>query len=76
MKLRPFQDRVLIRPVLPEAKTSGGIIIPETAQEEPMEGEVLAVGPGARDAFRERRHLGGEPRREHQDIHASSTRMS
>jgi chaperonin GroES len=50
MKLRPLQDRVLIRSVLPEAKTSGGIIIPETAQEKPMEGEVLAAGPGARDA--------------------------
>jgi chaperonin GroES len=50
MKLRPLQDRVLIRPVVPEAKTSGGIIIPETAQEKPMEGEVLAAGPGARDA--------------------------
>ena len=50
MKLRPLQDRVLVRPVLPEAKSSGGIIIPETAQEKPMDGEVLAVGPGARDA--------------------------
>ncbi|HSR72487.1 MAG TPA: co-chaperone GroES [Kiloniellales bacterium] len=50
MKLRPLQDCVLIRPVVPEAKTSGGIIIPETAQEKPMEGEVLAAGPGARDA--------------------------
>lgn len=50
MKLRPLQDHVLIRPVVPEAKTSGGIIIPDTAQEKPMEGEVVAVGPGARDA--------------------------
>jgi len=50
MKLRPLQDRGLIRPVVPEAKTSGGIIIPETAQEKPMDGEVLAVGPGPRDA--------------------------
>lgn len=50
MKLRPLQDRVLIRPVVPEAKTSGGIIIPDTAQEKPMEGEVVAAGPGARDA--------------------------
>ena len=49
MKLRPLQDRVLIRRVEPEAKTSGGIIIPDTAQEKPMEGEVVAVGPGARD---------------------------
>jgi chaperonin GroES len=50
MKLRPLQDRVLIRRVEPEAKTAGGIFIPETAQEKPMEGEVVAVGPGARDA--------------------------
>jgi chaperonin GroES len=50
MKLRPLQDHVLIRPVEPEAKTSGGIIIPDTAQEKPMEGEVVAAGPGARDA--------------------------
>ena len=50
MKLRPLQDRVLIRRIEPEAKSSGGIIIPDTAQEKPMEGEVVAVGPGARDA--------------------------
>ncbi len=50
MTLRPLQDRVLIRRVEPEAKTSGGIIIPDTAQEKPMEGEVVAVGAGARDA--------------------------
>ena len=50
MKLRPLQDRVLIRRVDPEAKTSGGIIIPDTAQEKPMEGEIVAVGAGARDA--------------------------
>ncbi|MFZ3233972.1 MAG: co-chaperone GroES [Stellaceae bacterium] len=49
MKLRPLQDRILIRRVEPEAKTSGGIFIPDTAQEKPMEGEVVAVGPGARD---------------------------
>jgi chaperonin GroES len=48
MKLRPLQDRVLIRPVEHEAKSSGGIIIPDTAQEKPMEGEVVAVGPGVR----------------------------
>ena len=50
MTVRPLQDRVLIRRVEPEAKTLGGIIIPDTAQEKPMEGEVVAVGPGARDA--------------------------
>src|SRR5580692_868728 len=49
MKLRPLQDRVLIRRVEPEAKTAGGIFIPDTAQEKPMEGEIVAVGPGARD---------------------------
>jgi chaperonin GroES len=49
MKLRPLQDRILIRRVEPEAKTPGGIFIPDTAQEKPVEGEVVAVGPGARD---------------------------
>jgi len=49
MKLRPLQDRVLIRRVEPEAKTAGGIFIPDTAQEKPMEGKVVAVGPGTRD---------------------------
>ena len=49
MKLRPLQDRVLIRRVDPETKTIGGIFIPDTAQEKPMEGKVVAVGPGTRD---------------------------
>jgi chaperonin GroES len=49
MRLRPLQDRVLIRRVEPEAKTAGGIFIPDTVQEKPIEGEVVAVGPGARD---------------------------
>lgn len=48
MKFRPLHDRVLVRRVEQEAKTTGGIIIPETAQEKPMEGEVIALGPGAR----------------------------
>ena len=48
MKLRPLQDRVLIRRVESEAKTAGGIFIPDTAQEKPTEGEVVAVGPGLR----------------------------
>jgi chaperonin GroES len=48
MNFRPLHDRVLIRRVEQENKTSGGIIIPDTAKEKPMEGEVLAVGPGAR----------------------------
>jgi chaperonin GroES len=49
MKFRPLHDRVVVRRVDPEGKTSGGIIIPDTAQEKPMEGEIVAVGPGARD---------------------------
>ena len=49
MKLRPLQDRVLVRRVEPETKTSGGIFIPDLAQEKPVEGEVIAVGPGIRD---------------------------
>jgi chaperonin GroES len=46
---RPLHDRVLVRRVEAEAKTRGGIVIPDTAKEKPVEGEVLAVGPGARD---------------------------
>jgi chaperonin GroES len=49
MNLRPLQDRVLIRRVESEAKTAGGIFIPDTAQEKPTEGDVVAVGPGVRD---------------------------
>ena len=49
MKFRPLHDRVVIRRLSAEEKTSGGIIIPDTAQEKPMEGEVVAVGPGARN---------------------------
>ena len=48
MNFRPLHDRVLVRRVEQEAKTAGGILIPDTAQEKPMEGEVIAVGPGAR----------------------------
>jgi chaperonin GroES len=48
MGFRPLHDRVLIRRVEGEEKTRGGIIIPDTAKEKPMEGEVVAVGPGAR----------------------------
>jgi len=48
MGFRPLQDRVLIRRVEQEEKTAGGIIIPDTAKEKPMEGEVVAVGSGAR----------------------------
>ena len=48
MKFRPLHDRVLVRRVEGEEKTAGGIIIPDTAKEKPMEGEVVAAGPGAR----------------------------
>ena len=49
MSFRPLGDRVLVKRVEEEAKTKGGIIIPDTAKEKPQEGEVIAVGPGARD---------------------------
>jgi chaperonin GroES len=48
MKFRPLHDRVLVRRLEGEEKTAGGIIIPDTAKEKPMEGEVVAVGPGTR----------------------------
>jgi chaperonin GroES len=48
MQFRPLQDRVLVRRLEQEEKTSGGIIIPDTAKEKPMEGEIVAAGPGAR----------------------------
>jgi chaperonin GroES len=54
MHFRPLHDRVVVRRIEAEDKTSGGIIIPDTAKEKPQEGEVVAVGPGARD---ERGHL-------------------
>ena len=49
MHFRPLHDRVVVRRIEAEEKTSGGIIIPDTAKEKPQEGEVLAVGPGTRD---------------------------
>jgi chaperonin GroES len=49
MKFRPLHDRVVVRRVEEDNKTKGGIIIPDTAQEKPMQGEVIAVGPGGRD---------------------------
>jgi chaperonin GroES len=49
MKFRPLHDRVVVRRVAQDERTKGGIIIPDTAKEKPMEGEVVAVGPGARD---------------------------
>ncbi len=49
MKFRPLHDRVVVKRIDAEEKTAGGIIIPDTAKEKPQEGEVIAVGPGARD---------------------------
>jgi chaperonin GroES len=49
MKFRPLHDRVVLKRIEAEAKTSGGIIIPDTAKEKPQQGEVIAVGPGGRD---------------------------
>jgi chaperonin GroES len=48
-KFRPLHDRVVVRRITGEEKTAGGIIIPDTAKEKPMEGEIIAVGPGARN---------------------------
>jgi chaperonin GroES len=50
MHIRPLHDRVVVRGIEADEKTAGGIIIPDTAKEKPMEGEVVAVGPGARNA--------------------------
>jgi chaperonin GroES len=49
MKFRPLHDRIIVRRIEPEERTAGGIIIPDTAKEKPQQGEVIAVGPGARD---------------------------
>ena len=49
MKFRPLHDRVVVRRIEEDMKTTGGIIIPDTAKEKPMQGEVIAIGPGARD---------------------------
>ena len=49
MKFRPLHDRVVVKRIEEESKTAGGIIIPDTAKEKPQQGEIVAVGPGARD---------------------------
>ena len=49
MKFRPLHDRVVVRSIEEDMKTAGGIIIPDTAKEKPTQGEIVAVGPGARD---------------------------
>ena len=60
MKFRPLHDRVVVKRVEEETRTKGGLIIPDTAQEKPMQGEVLAVGPGARNEKGELIPLGVE----------------
>ena len=57
MKFRPLHDRVLIKRIDADEKTAGGLIIPDTAKEKPMEGEVVAVGSGARNEKGEVSHL-------------------
>ena len=54
MKFRPLGDRVVVRRVKEDTKTAGGIIIPETAQEKPQEGEIISAGPGALDDHNKR----------------------
>jgi chaperonin GroES len=49
MKFRPLHDRIVVRRITAQEKTAGGIIIPDTVQEKPMQGEVIAIGPGARN---------------------------
>jgi chaperonin GroES len=49
MKFRPLHDRVVVRRIEDDTKTAGGIIIPDTVKEKPMQGEIIAIGPGARD---------------------------
>jgi chaperonin GroES len=49
MEFRPLHDRIVVRRIEPEERTAGGIIIPDTAKEKPQQGEVIAVGPGARN---------------------------
>jgi chaperonin GroES len=57
LKLRPLGDRVWVEPIEREEMTASGIVLPETAKEKPMEGKILAVGPGARDEKGERQPL-------------------
>jgi chaperonin GroES len=57
MNIRPLNDRVIIEPLSAEQKTAGGIIIPDTAQEKPAEGVIVAVGPGGRDSKGKRHDL-------------------
>ena len=61
MSFRPLHDRVVVRRLTADEKTAGGIIIPDTAKEKPQEGEVIAVGPGARDERGEIQRLDVRP---------------
>src|SRR5215216_7041736 len=61
MKFRPLRDRVVVRRVEEDGKTKGGIIIPDTAQEKPMQGEIIAVGPGGRDESGKRTPMAVQP---------------
>jgi len=61
MKFKPLHDRVVVRRVESEQKSAGGIIIPDTAQEKPMEGEVVSVGPGARGEDGKLQPMGVKP---------------
>jgi chaperonin GroES len=62
MKFRPLHDRVVVRRVEEEGRSAGGIIIPDTAKEKPQQGEVIAVGPGARDEKGQLQPLDVKPR--------------
>ena len=64
MKIKPLHDRVVVRRIEEEERTPGGVIIPDTAKEKPVQGEVLAVGPGARDEFRQTHHAACRGRRQ------------
>jgi chaperonin GroES len=61
MNFRPLHDRVVVRRIEQENKTAGGILIPDTAQEKPQQGEIIAVGPGARDQRGELQRLDVQP---------------
>ena len=61
MTFRPLHDRVLVHRIEEDAKTAGGIIIPDTAKEKPMQGEVIAVGPGVRNESGKRQELDVKP---------------
>jgi chaperonin GroES len=61
MKFRPLHDRVVVKRIEAEERTAGGIIIPDTAKEKPQQGEIVAVGPGCRDATGKLNPIDGQP---------------